>query len=369
MRFLMVSWRDPRNPKAGGAERVTYAYLSALQKRGHEVFWYANEFPGCDREEVIEGIRIVRGGGVGLSILKAVRWYRRQPPFDLVIDQYHGIPWYAPWWCRTNCVAYLHEVLGPIWGAFYRWPISTLGRWQEYWFVRLYRHVPFFVGSESTQRALRERGVRNVKVIHYGIDLRPLTVLEPKPLCEPLQLIAVSRLAPNKRIDHAIQALKILLERGTKAHLTIVGTGEVEGQLRQLASQPELKGQVSFTGQLREEDKNEQLRRAHFLVHTSMREGWGLNVLEANAMGTPAVVYPVSGLVDATLHDQTGIVTADETPASVADGLVEILKRSNKYQQFRLNACERTRAFHWSQILPAACAWLEQQATKHPSGK
>ena len=30
MRFLMLNWRDPENPLAGGAERVTLAYLAAL---------------------------------------------------------------------------------------------------------------------------------------------------------------------------------------------------------------------------------------------------------------------------------------------------------------------------------------------------
>ena len=33
----MLNWRDPKNPLAGGAERVTLAYLSALVQRGHEV--------------------------------------------------------------------------------------------------------------------------------------------------------------------------------------------------------------------------------------------------------------------------------------------------------------------------------------------
>ncbi len=364
MRFLMLNWRDPRNPKSGGAERVTHAYLSALQQRGHEVFWYANEFGGCKREEVIDGLKIIRGGGVGASVLQAVRWYRRQPGFDLVIDQYHGIPWYAPWWCRANCIAYLHEVLGPIWGAFYPRPISTLGRRQERVFLWMYRNVQFFVGSESTERALHERGVRNVKVIHYGIDLQALARLETKPLSEPLRLIAVSRLAPNKRIDHAILALEILLQRGIRAHLTVVGSGEAESQLRQLASRPSLHGHVEFTGQLSEEAKNLRLGQAHFLVHTSMREGWGLNVLEANALGTPAVVYPVAGLVDATIHDQTGLVTTNETPAAAADALIGILKTPDKYERFRIAGCERTKAFHWSRILPPACDWLEQQAAK-----
>jgi len=364
MRFLMLNWRDPSNPKSGGAERVTLAYLAALEKRGHEAYWFANEFVGCIPEEVIQGISIVRGGGQGSSVMEAVRWYRRQKLFDLVIDQHHGIPWFAPWWCRTNCIAYLHEVLGPIWSAFYPWPINMVGQCQERCMHWLYRSVPFWTGSESTQRALQRRGVQNVTVIHYGIDLVPLAELESKPFRQPVQLIAVSRLAPNKRIDHAIEALRILIRRGISAHMTIVGTGEMEAQLKQLASQPDLAGHVTFRGALSEAEKNAELRRAHLLIHTSIREGWGLNVLEANALGTPAVVYPVDGLVDATLHEQTGIVTLQETPDSVAEGVLSLLNRPEAYQEFREKARDRTRAFHWDQILPIACDWLEKQAAK-----
>jgi glycosyltransferase involved in cell wall biosynthesis len=366
MRFLMLSWRDPRNPRAGGAERVTEAYWAALKERGHEVYWYANEFPGCTSEETIRGIQIVRGGGSGSSVLKAVRWYRRQPRFDLVVDQHHGIPWLAPWWARTNCLAYLHEVLGPIWSSFYKPPLNTVGRWQERAVHWLYRNVPFWVGSESTQRALHRRGVRNVTVIHYGIDLKPLAELEPKPLKEQLELIAVSRLAPNKRIDHAILALQVLRDRGVNARLTVVGDGDMAVQLKRLTMESEtgLSDVVTFTGPLPEAEKNAQLRRSHLLIHTSVREGWGLNVLEANAMGTPAVVYPVDGLVDATIHDETGIVTKAQTPESVADGIMELLKRPERYEVYRRNACKRTEEFHWERILPKACDWLEQQARR-----
>src|SRR6266568_6469012 len=131
MRFLMLNWRDPKNPTSGGAERVSRAYLAGLRKRGHEVYWFANDFPGAARSENLDGITVVRSGGRGTSFLRAIPWYRQQQHFDLVIDQHHGIPWYAPWWCRTNCVAYIHEVLGPIWSAFSRWPLSEFGRRQE----------------------------------------------------------------------------------------------------------------------------------------------------------------------------------------------------------------------------------------------
>ena len=363
MRFLMLNWRDPKNPASGGAERVTRAFLGGLQERGHEVYWFANDFPGGQREEIIQGIKFVRGGGRGTSVLKAIQWYREQKRFDLVIDQHHGIPWYAPWWSGTNCVAYIHEVLGPIWRAFYRWPLSSIGQCQERWTHWLYRKVPFWTPSESTKKVLHRHGVREVAVFPNGTDATPLVELETKRLALPLRLVAVARLAPNKRVDHAIEAVRILLQKGIETHLTIVGSGEVESQLRHLAAQPGVSGHVSFTGQVAEEEKDAQLR-PHFLVHTSIREGWGLNVIEANAMGTPGIVYPVGGLVDSTVDGETGMVTREETPGAVVDCAVEILKAPERYDRLRVNGWERSKGFVWRRVLPPACDWLERQAGK-----
>ncbi|MGO8763660.1 MAG: glycosyltransferase family 4 protein [Limisphaerales bacterium] len=362
MRFLMLNWRDPENPISGGAERVSLVYLAELARRGHEVCWFANDFPDAPRQSEVSGIKIIRGGGKGASILKARQWYHVQMKFDLVIDQHHGIPWYAPWWCGTNCVAYIHEVLGPIWKSFYSWPISAIGQFQERWTHSLYRNVPFWTPSSSTEKTLHEHGVKSVHVFHNGTDTAPLAALGPKPLQTPLRLIAVSRLAPNKRVDHVVRVVKILKEQGTDARLTIVGWGEMESALKQSALEFGLTDRIEFTGLLSEQDKNERLARAHFLVHTSVREGWGLNVIEANAMGTPAVVYPVGGLVDSTLNGETGLVTPEESPESVAEALLKIMKSPEGYARLRVNAWERAKTLQWEKVLPPACDWLESLA-------
>jgi glycosyltransferase involved in cell wall biosynthesis len=263
MRFLMLNWRDPKNPRAGGAERVTLGYLSALAQRGHEVLWFTYDFEGAVPVETLDGVTVVRGGSFLTSVVEVVVWCRTQKRFDLVIDQHHGIPWAAPLWCRTRCVAYLHEVLGPIWSSFYPWPLNEIGQWQERWTHRLYRRVPFWTASQFTKDAL--------------------------------------------------------------------------------------------------------LRHAHVLLHTSQREGWGLNVIEANAMGTPAVVYPVAGLVESTLHRETGLVAKKETPDALADRLQDLLKAPEAYQRYRRNAWERAKSFHWSNVLPRACNWLEGQARRSPA--
>ncbi|HEX5220226.1 MAG TPA: glycosyltransferase family 4 protein [Verrucomicrobiae bacterium] len=362
MRFLMLNWRDPQNPLAGGAERVTHAYLADLARRGHEVYWFANSFPGCQESEDFDGVHLVRGGGKGTSVLKARHWYRRQERFDLVIDQHHGIPWYAPFWCRTNCVSYVHEVLGPIWNAFYPWPINSLGRWQERWTQWFYREVPFWTASQCTKEILHLHGVKSVTVIPYGVHTVGLPKLDDKALDTPLRLIVVSRLAPNKRIDHAIRTLKYLTMNNIPAHLTIVGGGETKPALQALTEQLQLGNRVTFTGGLSEAEKDSRLRMSHFLLHTSQREGWGLNVIEANAMGTPAAVYPVAGLIESTLHNQTGIVSEKETPESLAQGLIKILQSPERYQSYRVAALARARTYHWNNVLSLSSAWLEAQA-------
>lgn len=369
LRFLMLNWRDPRNPRAGGAERVSVRFLQALQERGHEVDWFAFGFPGAPEEEVCEGLRVRRGGGVGSAIVAARRWVRSQPPYDLVVDQHHGVPWMAPWWSGTRCLAFIHEVLGPVWGTFYRWPVNHLGPWQERLVLRMYRGVPFWVPSESTRKALMGLGVRRVRVLRNGVDVEPLAALEDKAGVGVgveggrVRLLVVSRLAPNKRVDHAIEVVKELQRRGVGATLSIVGGGLSRSVLEAQVARLGLGGVIRFFGQVTEAEKREHLRSHDLLLHPSVREGWGLNVLEANAMGTPAVVYPVAGLVDSTVDGETGWVSREEHPASLADAVVAGWGDRGGYERVRRAAWERSKAFRWSVVLPEAVQFLEDAAT------
>jgi glycosyltransferase involved in cell wall biosynthesis len=119
---------------------------------------------------------------------------------------------------------------------------------------------------------------------------------------------------------------------------------------------------VEFCGQLPEAEKDAALRDAHFLLHTSLREGWGLNVIEANALGTPAIVYPTPGLVESTLHRQTGLVADEESPVALAAMIADVQSHNGAYQDWRTAARDRAKEFHWDQVLPAACDQLEAWA-------
>ena len=358
----MLNWRDPDNPLAGGAERVTLGYLSALARRNHEVVWFANAFENCEPETWHDGVRVVRGGGIGTSVFNARRWAKRQRPFDLVIDQHHGLPWFAPWWHRGKSVAYIHEVLGPIWNSFYSWPWSWAGRRMEARILRWYRKVPFWTACPATERALRDLGISDITLIPYGVATAAVEPLPEKTIRPPWRLAVVSRLAPNKRIDHAVEAVRLLRLRGHAVRLTIAGTGETETELCSLTARLQLDDSITFAGQLSEASKLALLDESHLLLHTSIREGWGLNVIEANCRGVPAVVYPVPGLTDSTLHERTGLVVAHETPEALANGIERLAGDAALYRTCRRAARDRGASFHWDRVLPAACDWLESLA-------
>lgn len=58
---------------------------------------------------------------------------------------------------------------------------------------------------------------------------------------------------------------------------------------------------VDILGRVDENEKNERMARAHVHVATSAREGWGLVVSEAAALGTPTIAYNTPGLKDSTM--------------------------------------------------------------------
>lgn len=362
----MLNWRDPENPLAGGAESVTLGYLSDLVRRGHEVFWLTHSFDGAPPYTEINGIRIHRLGNLLKSRVTAPLWVKKHAPIDLIIDQHHGIPWLSPLWAKGNSISFIHEVLGPIWYTFYPFPLASLGVLQERLTIHLYRNHRFWTSCRSTEKQLSELGVKSIVRIPYGVELVPFSDLPVKNLENQIKLVMVSRLAPNKRIDHGLKALRILLDRGLNFSLTVIGVGQSGDSLKKSAQDLKLEDYCQFTGHVSEDAKCRLLGEAHLLLHCSVREGWGLNVIEANAFGTPAVVYPVPGLIDSTIDQVTGYVTSFESPESLADKIIEVLNNPVAYSRIRLNAWTSTQDHLWKNVVKKSSPFLES-CVKQPT--
>ena len=131
-------------------------------------------------------------------------------------------------------------------------------------------------------------------------------------------VVFIGRLSANKRPEHAIRAFSYVRQQMPDAQMWVIGSGPEEARLGKIAGPG-----VTFLGRVPEEEKRERLGRAHALVATSVREGWGLVVTEAAASGTVAIGYDVPGLRD-SIAASGGILTSAD-PASLATGMVGLL--------------------------------------------
>jgi glycosyltransferase involved in cell wall biosynthesis len=104
---------------------------------------------------------------------------------------------------------------------------------------------------------------------------------------------------------------------------------------------------VRFFGGLGDLERRELVRRAWVLVHPSIREGWGLNVVEGNALGTPCVGYDVAGLRDSVKDGVTGVLVDRGDVRDLGDALVGVLGDEEFRLRLSRNALEYARGFSW----------------------
>jgi len=353
MRILFLNWRCLRHPKAGGAELVTHRIAERLVGWGHDVTLFTASFPGAPAEQEIDGVSVIRRGGQLSVHWEAAKWYRQQDQgaFDVVIDEINTIPFFAPLYARTPVVGFIHQLAREVWWYEAPKPLAAIGYLLEPLYLRAYRDVPVITVSGSTAKDLeRLRHRSTVHIIPEAIDLKPLDSLDDSDKESTPTMIHLGRLAPSKRIAHAIQALAILHAQGIpEAQLWVVGRGDLSEleRLERLVDDLDLRDTVCFWGAVSAEEKAMLLQRAHVLVACSVREGWGLVVTEANAMGTPAVVYDVPGLRDSTRHTETGIVCTENSPSCLALNVKKVLTKAHFYSQLRRTAWEWSKTFSW----------------------
>ncbi|GFP25551.1 hypothetical protein HKBW3S43_00631 [Candidatus Hakubella thermalkaliphila] len=352
MRILILNWRDIKNPKAGGAEVVTHEIAKRWVQWGHEVTLFTAEFPGATPEEEFEGVHIIRRGKQYSVHYEAFRHYRRhlRGLFDVVIDEINTIPFLTPLYVSDKKVAFFHQLAREVWLYESKFPMNVIGYVSEPLYLKVYRSIPTVVGSESTRQDMLRLRFRSVHVIRYGIDVTPLAEVPSsvEKAKEPTVLY-VGRLVPSKRVEDIVEAVYLVRRDISDIRLWVVGDGKADyiARLRCQVQRYGLRGHVWFWGKVSLEKKLELMRQAHILALASVREGWGLVVIEANAMGTPAVVYNVHGLRDSVRHSETGIICTENSPRAMAESIIAFLRDDQLSTHLAQCALEWSRLFTW----------------------
>jgi 1,2-diacylglycerol 3-alpha-glucosyltransferase len=225
-----------------------------------------------------------------------------------------------------------------------RWPaLSRVG--YRFWVRRLYNRVDAVVCPSSfTERRLREHGlVVPTHVVSNGAspDLRRGSPHRTARGDGPLLVLAVGRLAPEKRVDVIIDAVARSRHR-SRVRLVVAGAGPLEATLRKRAARLPGGASVGFVERAQLE---ELFNTADVLVHASEIELEGIAVLEATSMGLPVVVAdsPESAAAGFALDDRFRFRSGD--PASLAERLDALFDQPDALDAARPRVAHDARAY------------------------
>lgn len=339
MRILLLNWRDIRSARGGGAERVTHQVARGLVERGHEVTWLSSLSDGQQVEEVVDGVRVIRRGSEITTRFFASRTARRVRP-DVVLEEINTLPYLSPMWSKAPVLLFMNQLARDVW--WYEAPllVAAAGFIAEPLYLQAYRRCDAVTVSASTRDDLRGVGVGGtISIAPMVADIERVAVLGEKRRTGAL--VAVGRLTPSKRYDHAISALVRLRLRYPSATLTLIGDGRSRQGLECAAEAAGVAEAVHFAGRISEAEKTASLTAADVLVGTSVREGWGLTVSEAAARGTPSVAYDIPGFRDSVVDGRTGLLVQPR-PDALADGIARLLDDPDLYDRLRTEAWRRS---------------------------
>jgi glycosyltransferase involved in cell wall biosynthesis len=334
------------HPEAGGAEKYVHEIGKRLAK-DHEVTLLSARSPGLAEKEVIDGINIVRQGGKYSQYFRVAAFLLiHSKEYDVVVDDINGVPFFSPIFSRVPSVAIIHHLVGwPIFRKELAFPLSIIGFLGERSIPAVYSGRPFVTVSISSKNELEDFGIKEslISVIPNAIDFPCDTRSEKAPVP---RIIYFGRVKDYKRLDHVIRALKEVKGAIPNVELVVAGRGELNSYV-DLVTELGLGDSVRFLGEVDDEEKKRLLSTSWVFVTASMKEGWGISVIEANACGTPAVAYDVPGLRDSIRDGVTGRLVTDGDIQSLARALTSLVSDEALRTRLSNGSREWAKEFSW----------------------
>ncbi len=333
----------------GGAEKRIYELAKRLASRGHDVHWYGMgwwwpesgkkdiERDGIKLHGVCEPVELYQDGRRSIKeaiyFAGMVLFKLRAGNYDIIDCQ--GFPFFSCFTAKFNSlfgssrlIITLHEVWNDYWYE-YLGKAGFFGKLTEKLMVKLTDKI--ITVSPKTKDDLRniKPGETSV-VVPNGIDLVEINRVNPS--LNDSDVLFVGRLIKEKNAELLIKSLVKTKKTLPDLKCTIIGEGPEKQHLEDLTKELGLKENIEFTGFLENYgDVIACMKSSKVLVLPSMREGFGMVVLEANACGVPVVVvdHPMNAAKDLVTPGKNGFI-ADVSEDSLSNKIIDGMNSKEK---------------------------------------
>ncbi|MEL6132210.1 MAG: glycosyltransferase family 4 protein, partial [Bacteroidota bacterium] len=323
----------------GGGEKWFLTVGKGLRARGWEVKWLV--YPQSKLAEKLEA------ESLPFESMK-LRFLNLLNPL-LTARLYQFLKAFAPQYLLLNAS---HELKTAGWvGKWAKIPHIIFRRGVSYplsdsaWNHKMMNEVvtAFIGNSQATFKVFTDRFSTLLKKPHVyfnnAIDLSEFPQREARSPQHKIGIVA--RLAHEKGLDRAIEAMLVLKARGAKATLHIWGTGPESSNLLNLIREKELAEHVFLNG-FTENIQEVLISCDLFAFPSRYGEGTAIALIEAMANGLPCVVFDTPALSEVVVDQETGYVVEDGDIEAYADALEKLLKHPDLAE--RMGKAGRKRA-------------------------
>lgn len=349
-RILIMNWRDTKHVWAGGAEVYVHELAKRWVAKGYKVTVFCGNDGNNPRNEIINGIQIVRRGGFFTVYFWGFLYYllKFRSCVDVIIDCENGIPFFTPLYSRKRKFLVVHHIHQDVFRKGLRPPFSWIASFLELRAMPLvYRNTKMITVSPSSKADILNLGLsrQEPEIVYNGVDRA--TYKPGKKSTAPLVLY-LGRLRFYKSLDVFIRAAKQVIEKLPAVLFVIAGEGEEKQHLVELAKQLGIEKSISFVGKVSEVEKIKLYQKAWVFVNPSLVEGWGITTIEANACGVPVVASNVAGLRDSVYNPHSGILIPYGNVQEFADTISQLITNSRMREQMSREAIKWANRFEWS---------------------
>jgi glycosyltransferase involved in cell wall biosynthesis len=163
-----------------------------------------------------------------------------------------------------------------------------------------------------------------ITITPFGIHCDEYYPVQEEHKSGPLIVGTIKTLESAYGVEYLIKAFAELTRRlpNIPVRLEIAGDGILRRSLELLAQTEGIARRVTFLGRIPQRNVPQMLRRLDIYAALSLRESFGVAVLEASASGIPVVTTNVDGLPEVVAHGVTGYLVPPRDPKAAADALV-----------------------------------------------
>jgi glycogen synthase len=138
-------------------------------------------------------------------------------------------------------------------------------------------------------------------------------------------LLGIGRLEHFKGFDILIKSFGIVNQKHPDMKLILVGDGSERGKLTTISQQLGLEDSVLFYGRMDQKDVLKILSGCKFTVQPSRREGFGMVLIEAMALGKAVIATNVGGIPELVQHGKNGLLVNSQDPDDLARAIIGLL--------------------------------------------